>query len=226
MRGIRQWAAHLRDDLGLGYDEYVLHSYDEQAGATVDEYLLARALIREADPNIRENVTCGSSTTLADVQKMAEPNVIWSPYMGFVNSDDHSVLDFMRATGRPIWPYECGEDKRAWDPEARYRVWPWVLYRERAQGLFLWTYLRANPWDGRSWDGGVVYPGERTVITSRRWDLLRDGLEDYLLLRAADRAGHGDLVRAAEAAVLADRGNAALLRQHREALIRAMAGQG
>ncbi len=227
IQGIRKWATHLREDLHLTYDDYVLHTYDEQSGPgdEVQEYLEARQLVREADPNIRELITCGLGTELEEVKQMTEPNAVWSPYMSYVTDEDKEVLAFMQESGCPIWPYECGEDKRGWDPQARYRTWPWVLHSCGGDGLFLWTYMGSEAWKGYSWDGGVTYPGNGCVVTSRRWELLRDGLEDYLLLQVASEAGKQTLVNEAVTAVTRERDNRSLLRHYREKIIEALIGK-
>jgi hypothetical protein len=63
-----------------------------------------------------------------------------------------------------------------------YRLFPWKVWHYQLHGCWIWTYLGGNAWNGRRWDGGVVYPGHGEIITSRRWELFRDGLEDYLYL--------------------------------------------
>lgn len=199
VRGTRRWAQHVTRDLGLRYDQFVLHIYDEQRGAAVDDFLAAREIVREADPRVRVDVTLPAGITLAEVRKMKDAADVWCPFMSLL--EDAEIMAFLRGTGKPIWPYHCAEDKRYWPP-AHYRRWPWQLYHARADGIFLWTYLRADPWDGHLWDGGMVFPGPRGVVPSRRWNLLRQGLEDWLLLQAAERAGHGAVVRQAVAAVL------------------------
>jgi hypothetical protein len=201
VEGVRRWATHVREELGLGYDDFALHIYDEVAGASVDDFLLAREIVREADPQVRVTMTLGQATTLEEAARMVTAVDIWAPYMPLVLADG-PLMALLRQTGKPIWPYHCAEDKRHW-PTQNYRVWPWQLYRAGVQGLWLWTYHRPDPWDGRAWDGGVVYPGNRQVVTSRRWELLRQGLQDWLLLQKAEQAGCGETVAAAVAAVVA-----------------------
>ena len=99
-------------------------------------------------------------------------------------------------------------------------MYAWEVYRARVQGLFVWTYMGIrDAWDGRVWDGGMVFPGNDTVVTSRRWELLRMGMQDWLLLNAAEKAGNIELVKQAVAEVLAHPDDGGLLRQWRDQVI-------
>ena len=40
-----------------------------------------------------------------------------------------------------------------------------------ADGLFLWTWLGRDAWQGRTWDGGMVFAGNGSFVPSRRWEL-------------------------------------------------------
>jgi hypothetical protein len=186
----------------------------------VDDFLLAREIVREAAPQVRVTMTLGQATTLEEATRMVPAVDIWAPHMPFVLADG-PLMALLRQTGKPIWPYHCAEDKRHW-PTQNYRVWPWQLYRARVQGLWLWTYYRPDPWDGHVWDGGVVYAGNRQIVTSRRWELLRQGLQDWLLLQKAEQAGCGATVAAAVAAVVAAPDDPRVLASCRERVLGAL----
>jgi hypothetical protein len=128
------------------------------------------------------------------------------------------VLGALRATGKPIFPYYCAENKRFW-PAQHYRLWSWRAYRQRVDGLFMWTYLSRNAWQGRSWDGGMVFAGNGNMIPSRRWELMRMGLQDWLLLDRAAKSGHRKLVDQLVARVLKNPDDPSLLRQSRQKLL-------
>jgi hypothetical protein len=105
---------------------------------------------------------------------------IWSPYLPRLSNAEE--VTFYRQTGKPVVPYICAENKRVLDPYAFYRLFPWQVWRHGFHGCWIWTYLRGDPWNGREWDGGMVYPGQGQIVTSRRWEMFREGLEDYLYL--------------------------------------------
>lgn len=174
------WSTHLREELGLNYKDYCLHIYDEQSGSTVDDYIAARQLIQEVDPNIKDIVTASPATTLDELKRMNPYVDIWSPFLPTL--EDETKVEFYRNTGKPVWPYICAEDKKERDIYSYYRLFLWRVWEYGFHGCFVWTYIRDNAWRSRFWDGGMVYPGQYGVIPSRRWEMFREGLDDYLYL--------------------------------------------
>lgn len=71
-------------------------------------------------------------------------------------------------------------------PGARVRVLHWINYTERLAGYLHWGH---NFWQGDAFgppteeygpgDTHAVYPGENGPLDSVRWEIERDGLEDY-----------------------------------------------
>lgn len=216
--GIRRWARHVHEDRGLGYDTFTLHIYDEVSGGGIDTFLRARDLVREADPKVRVTMTVTPQITLAEVQRLDSGVDVWCPHMELYESRPE-VIAFLQKTGKPVVPYYCAENKRYW-PAQMYRRWAWKLYEQRATGLFMWTWLSRDAWQGRSWDGGMVFAGNGGIVPSRRWELMRMGLEDWLLLDMARRAGHGQRVDELVTQVLQEPENAATARRARSELIR------
>ncbi|MEE3373413.1 MAG: hypothetical protein VX346_29015 [Planctomycetota bacterium] len=215
--GIRRWARHVHEDRGLGYDAFTLHIYDEVSGGGVDTFLSARELVREADPKVRVTMTVTPQITLDEVQRLDRGVDVWCPHMELYEVNPE-VIAFVRKTGKPVVPYYCAENKRYW-PAQMYRRWAWKLYEQRTAGLFMWTWLSRDAWQGRSWDGGMVFAGNGGIVPSRRWELMRMGLEDWLLLDLARQAGHGEQVDELVARVLEQSESAATMRDARGALI-------
>jgi hypothetical protein len=81
----------------------------------------------------------------------------------------------------------------------RVRLWPWLLWKYRVDGTFSWWGTVCwrgdleNPWTAGSgeFSGVLLYPprtpDEHGPIESVRWELYREGLEDYEYLAVADR---------------------------------------
>ena len=224
VRGIRRWADHVHRELGLGYDEFSLHIYDEVSGTGIDHFIKAREIVREANAKVRVTMTLTSQITLKDVLRLDPAVDIWCPFMGLVDNSPE-VMAALRKTGKPIVPYRCAENKRFW-PAQDYRLWSWQLYQQRADGMFIWTYLAGDAWKGRSWDGGMVFSGNGDIVPSRRWELLRMGLQDWLLLNKATKSGHGDVVDKLVTRVLASPTDATTLRQARQELVKLLSDAG
>ena len=217
VNGIRKWANYLHKELKLGYDEYTLHIYDEVSGEGIDLFLHARDIIREADPKIRVTMTVTPHISIEEVSKL-DPGVdVWCPHMNlYMNRPE--VMQFLHKTGKPIVPYYCAENKRFWSAQT-YRRWAWKLYEQGASGMFMWTWLAGDAWDGRSWDGGMVFKGNNGVIPSRRWEMMRVGLEDWLLLDMAKKSGHGEKVDQLVKSVLDNPEDGAVTRKARAELV-------
>jgi hypothetical protein len=105
----------------------------------------------------------------------------------------------------------------------RVRLWPWLLRKYQVDGTYSWWGTVCwrgdleDPWTAGRGDSGVLLYPPRTAdehgpIESVRWELFREGLEDYEYMALADRLA-GDL----EAAGKADAAKAG-----RDALERAM----
>ena len=119
----------------------------------------------------------------------------------------------------------CAENKRFW-PAQDYRFWSWQLHQQRADGMFIWTYLAGDAWKRRSWDGGMVFSGNGDIVPSRRWELLRMGPQDWLLLKKTTKSGHGDTVDKLVTRVLASSTDATTLRQARQELVKLLSDAG
>ena len=224
VRGIRRWADHVHRELGLGYDEFSLHIYDEVSGTGIDDFIKAREIVREANPKVRVTMTLTSQIMIQDVVRLEPAVDIWCPFMGLVNGSPE-VMAALRKSGKPIVPYRCAENKRFW-PAQDYRLWSWQLYQQRADGMFIWTYLAGDAWKGRSWDGGMVFSGNGDIVPSRRWELLRMGLQDWLLLDKAAKSGHEKIVDKLVTRVLASTSDATTMRQARQDLVNLLSSEG
>jgi len=198
-RWLTDWRRHLHEDLKLSHDQYCVHFFDEQSGPGVDDYIAARRLVKSIDPAIRSLVTIGDSAPLADAKRMAEYVDIWAPH--FPRLEDEEELAFYREEGKPLWPYVCAENKKAWPVYSGYRLLGWKIWNYQCDGFGIWMYGGNEiTWDGRSWDGGMIYPGEGEIVTSRRWETFRDALTDWLYLDAVRQAAErADEERAARA---------------------------
>jgi hypothetical protein len=79
------------------------------------------------------------------------------------------------------------------------RALAWVAYRYHAQGILLWSI---NAWRNMSCsapnketlmngyqytEGVLVYPGKDSILVSVRWQLLREGLEDFEYLKMLEK---------------------------------------
>ncbi|HUS80185.1 MAG TPA: glycoside hydrolase domain-containing protein, partial [Armatimonadota bacterium] len=201
------YAVHLRRGMQFyrdhGWaDAPQLKLWDEPA---VSDYLPVRLVYRfarEVLPDAHLELSEEPSAFLADTAN------VWTPYMTSFNPE--AVAERQQA-GDEVWFYANalhGVDC----PGAGIRLIPWLLWRYHLDGYLLWSvnYAMQDPWTAPSASavdaykrGTFIYPhpGDGGPVDTVRWEVLRDGLEDYacfeLLASLADRADDPEATRAA-----------------------------
>lgn len=132
---------------------------------------------------------------------------LWCPLTP--NYDDQ-LAAAARAKGQKVWWYVCCGPTAPWanffltQPGAAHRVLFWQTFGRKSEGLLYWgvnhwpSYaaremapLREQQrwpvtlWDdgNRDGDGYFLYPGPEGPLTSLRFEIMRDGVEDYDALR-------------------------------------------
>lgn len=224
---IAQTNAHLEERgwADLGY----IYVFDEPGAKAFEPIRRAFQFVREHGPSLRRLLTFGYGATrpwrpgakegapayaaLADVVDLAVPH-----------SDcfEPATMNLWRREGKEVWLYVCISAQRPYAniwgidyPGTDHRIVFWQLWRYGVQGFLYWnvSYWQENPWEnpmtypGGNGDGSLLYPGEEGPIHSLRWEILRDGIEDFdflslleaNLLRARRSGVEPTLLREAEA---------------------------
>lgn len=183
-----------------------LQAYDEPAGN--DAKLLAEIrrfheLARQGWPGLRTLITAPPQSHVALQGSIG----IWCPLTPHY---DPAVADARRQLGEEVWWYVCCAPRPPWanffldQPGPAHRVLFWQTFQQRADGLLYWgvnhwpdfaarsmdpipqeTRWPAVPWNdgGRKGDGYFLYPGPDGPLTGLRFEIMRDGVEDYDALR-------------------------------------------
>ena len=208
-KAFRSWVLeferHLRDDIGLAYDEYAVQLWDEATNKDADRTVQGGYFVREIAPRIR---TCmDGAQSVAEVQAMDPVIDLWIPHQTtlYRSKEREALRDLYRnlmAKGEPVWTYTCSTNMKAMHPLDYYRLKEWRVWELGLQGSCYWAYnsWRGDPWDdfdGEIADCGAVYDGPNGPITTRRWEATRDGREDYKCLHLT-RAAQGSAKREAE----------------------------
>ena len=148
------------------------------------------------------NIT--GALTEADMPQYEGLIDIWCP------SSSRIGWEFWR--DKRTWTYASSSNKGR-SPTGHYRYKLWKSFSEGCEGNGFWVYTD----DRDLWDDyagapsfSVVYDGPDGVVSSKRWDAYRAGVEDYEICKmlndavvAAKAAGKGDTadVKAAETAL-------------------------
>ncbi len=184
---IERWVRHLRK-MGLDYTDFAFYPIDEPGlrEGSVDAFIGYAEPIREVDPQIQIYVDPVRGATMADLKRMA-PNVdIWCPNRSaYLLKEGLDKLDFIKSTGKIVWTYECDGNVKHQSPLGYYRGQAWLAWYRGLTGIGFWSYCtsRFDPWfvpEGGS-DYLLIYQGSG-VVTSKRWEAVRDGVEDFSML--------------------------------------------
>ena len=184
------WIKHLKE-LGYGYENFAFYPVDEpglEHGKNVNRFMKWAKLVRDIDPKIRIYANPVSDITMEQLREM-EPYIdIWTPMQ--TNIFPKEKLDFIHSTKTIWWNYDPSDNAKHLSPLGYYRGQAWMSWHYGHTGIGFWTYSQGkNYWfqPTSGFDYAMVYEG-KGVVTSKRWEAVRDGIEDYSLLYELKRA--------------------------------------
>lgn len=178
--------------LGWG-DRCYMKICDEPVDDNADSYRAAVALIREFWPDMKVLEACQTTKITGTVDA-------WCPQMDYW----HNNYDFYKgrkAAGDEMWFYTCCYPHAEYpnrfieQPLLKPRMLFWMAHKYRADGYLHWGFNywvgdpfveTSMPGTGTSLPGGdawIIYPGDRKMLRSIRFEQHRDGIEDYTLLQ-------------------------------------------
>lgn len=183
--------AHLEEKGWLGI--YFQHLADEPIPVNAESYNKLSSYVREFGPKIK--IIDASMCT-----EIARSLDIWVPQPPEIEQK----MDFFRgrqAAGDRVWFYTCLSPRgkymnRFLDyPLLKTRLLHWMNFKYDLTGYLHWGF---NSWRGdpftdlqSDWlppgDSHIVYPGKRGPMSSIRLSALRDGVEDFELLKMLEK---------------------------------------
>lgn len=194
-RAVEDWLKLIRDTMaqaGVKESQWALYPVDEPSGKHRAFMQFMLSLFKELAPTVQIYAnpidTPSNPTSVSDLQAL-EPYVdIWQPDISFA---EKSGKGFFQSLRKKWWIY--GNPTRPAKSQApmHYRSISWRAWQLGASGVGFWSYSNTggtSAWDdldGRMPDWAVVYEGD-PLISSRRWEAFREGVEDFLLLRYLD----------------------------------------
>ena len=179
---------------GIGYEKYAMYPIDEPGlnEGLVKAYLDFAKCAREADPNILMYTDPVERIRAEELTEMLPYVDLWCPNRdGFFLGRNEDKLAIIQNSGKPVWMYACADNAKHQSPLGYYRAQSWEAYRFHLEGIGFWSYCTssADPWyrpDG-TLDYLLVYPGD-DVVVSKRWEAVRDGMEDHAMLKQLEAA--------------------------------------
>ncbi len=189
--------SHLKEQ-GFGYEKFALHPYDEVLDVRV--YNMAK-LIKEIDPKIL--IVVNSTASPEEMKNISPYTDIFMPHLyGFLNRPKEtreSAVKLLSKSQKFYWNYAnpVPPFPQMVSPYSIYRLAVWQAWSEGMGGHGNWIYSYKTHWnaykhvDGENW--AMVYfanaddapPGlsqKELVVTGKRWEATREGIEDYVYL--------------------------------------------
>jgi hypothetical protein len=181
------------------YDKFWLYLWDEPCwnkSEWVRKTLVGAAkLAKEVDPNLPIFITYPEGIPGEENEISKELIDIWCPpvHWGIGAKIDKNLINNFKSSGPNKKFFVYYNRIFLVDlPAISSRVVPLMLWKYGIDGLLIWstnyyTYKKeVDPWNTDTWyymkgDGILLYPNEKwdDVLDSIRWELIREGLDDY-----------------------------------------------
>ncbi len=183
---LRTWKKHL-DGLGVGNAQWALYPYDEPSapyGETMRNLVEVAKLAREADPAILIYTDPTSGFTMECAAMLDGLIDIWQPSDELVERLGPELLPWIKERGKQLWFYEAAGNSKTLSCLGKYLWRFWYAFEEDFTGVGWWVYAIHGPdrWDGPNpvndyW--ATVYNGIGGPVSSKRWEITREGVQDY-----------------------------------------------
>ena len=168
---------------GFKADQVYWFPFDEMEDKEIDQFIALARWAREKIPGVKFYATLDSKNSERALPYLDVAQII----------NDDRVLGTFKAGNAEKWLYDTKAPAKSQSPYSYYRLMSWKAFLKGYTGIGFWAYADAgwgdNPgtaWDdldGKNPDYAVIYEGDGTsIISSRRWEAWRMGIEDYELL--------------------------------------------
>jgi outer membrane protein assembly factor BamB len=179
---------------GIPEDHVALYPHDEPGGhgwETIRHYITFAGQGVKARPALKFYVNGGGD--LAMFEALNEIAAIWCPSY-FMLGDKTPVMNFLKQSGKILWTYDCayayarpiGANVKTINVVAQYRLPAVFAHHFGATGIGYWCYnVGPSMWEPIELEYPLVYTNkDGTHTSSRRWEAVREGIEDTRIIIA------------------------------------------
>lgn len=182
------------DEFKVPMDKRYLMLWDEPHIVEFRESLEWMKKIRALDPTLKfyddGSAIPNDDKELAEFVKLTDR---WFPnweQLYIARPEAARKIQAMNIPGLGFYRCLVSRNNRGVNIYEYYRLMGWYTMQHGFETLAFWVYNvgEEDPWDGTkgSTSGAiVVYNKDGKLLTSRRWELFREGLDDYKLAQAA-----------------------------------------
>jgi hypothetical protein len=178
----QQMLAALQAD-GISAQIY-FYPYDEVHGKYIQEFKNLLTWAKQAVPGFHSYATLSTEEAIDAI----------APYVN-VAQISFRFLQKRPKSNAQIWLYGGSRPARSSSPYAFYRLLAWRAFVNDITGIGFWTYtegdskeelnLLSQAFIRSAFSYSVIYNGpDQEIISSRRWEAFRLGIEDYSILKA------------------------------------------
>lgn len=180
---------------GLSADRWALYVVDEPTPQGLKLIKAVAEAVKQWNPAVQVYSTLNAYSIppieVSDLRTVANTVDLWQPNRLILRGP---IADFFKQLPKEWWFYgnPLSPAKQA-SPLHNYRMLAWWAWYYGAAGVGFWSYsdtAGSSAWDdidGRRPDWAVVYETPSGIVSSRRWEAFREGLEDYALLSGRER---------------------------------------
>lgn len=170
---------------GFSNSQIFLYPYDEVDGRDINDFKDLVTWAKTEIPGIKFYSTLANDAAIITILPLVDVAQIQSTYKGLSNLPAHKC---------DIWIYSGSGPSRALSPYSFYRLMSWQAFQHDYKGIGFWNYadegpdkqlnLISDPLTNPTNSYSVIYDGPgKEIISSRRWEAFRLGIEDYSILQ-------------------------------------------
>ncbi len=192
-RYVRTLVAHLKEK-GVDTDHFSFYPIDEPAGhgwAAVRKLVAFGKAVHACNPKVK--IYMDGDGKIPMLKEMASCVDIWTPPIDWL-AQTGPEMRIIRETHKTLWSYNCsygfsrpvGANLKNTHLIGEYRAAALFAVRHGATGIGYWCYnaTRSDLWTRTTPEYNLVYPGTEAPVPSRRWEAVREGIEDARILLA------------------------------------------
>ena len=171
---------------GFSDTQIFLYPYDEIGGSNINDFKDLINWAKAAVPGIKFYATLANDAAINKILPLVDIAQIQSTYKKLLFLPPHRC---------EVWIYSGSGPSRSLSPYGFYRLMAWQAFANDFKGIGFWNYadegqnkklnLITDPLTTPSNSYSVIYDGpQKKIISSRRWEAFRLGIEDYSILEA------------------------------------------
>ena len=190
---------------GMGFtrDDFIFKTgiRDEFAKADIPRYAEARARAAACPEKWKFQAVYLSTppptgATMDDIEAagLSDTHKFWTVIRGLLKDKERGpeVIRRLRAKQCEVWSYECNLYMQTRSILSYYRLYLWEARLLGLDGAAVWCSGSPNgdPWDAKDgYDDGILWGGNaKTMVTTKRFEAFREGLEDVAYMALLEKA--------------------------------------